>query len=265
MNKQRSAFGALAALALATATWFATAPVASSTTTANVTICHRTNSVTNPYVTITVDEASVDGDSLNDNGQGDHLKEHLGPVFDATNPPPPPHNGDQWGDIIPPFDENGDPRPNPSLTLNWPAGQAIFENGCKPTTPIQVGTVAVQKNVINPDAVATPSTFSIELLCTNNASTVLDVSLSLAGGASSGTFDVPPGSICGATEDTSGLANLVSVTTNGPVMIAAGEGGVVTVTNTFAGSQVGPGVVVAGVQATRAPAAAVQVAPRTTG
>src|SRR6185503_1075203 len=68
-----------------------------------VTICHRTNSVTNPYVKITVDEASVDGNEGNDNGQGDHLLEHLGPVFDANNPPPPPHNGDQWGDIIPPF------------------------------------------------------------------------------------------------------------------------------------------------------------------
>ncbi len=95
-----------------------------------VTICHRTNSVTNPYVVITVDVASVDGDEGNDNGQGDHLLEHLGPVFDVNNPPPPPHNGDQWGDIIPPFYDDG-----VTLTgfpsLNWDAaGQAIFDNGC---------------------------------------------------------------------------------------------------------------------------------------
>jgi hypothetical protein len=95
-----------------------------------VTICHRTNSVTNPYVVITVDEASVDGDNGNDNGQGDHLLEHLGPVFDANNPPPPPHNGDQWGDIIPPFYSDGS-TPTGYPSLNWnAAGQALFENDC---------------------------------------------------------------------------------------------------------------------------------------
>jgi hypothetical protein len=95
-----------------------------------VTICHRTNSVTNPYVIITVDEASVDGNAGNDNGKGDHLLEHLGPVFDATNPPPPPHNGDQWGDIIPPFYSDG-VTPTGYPTLNWDtAGMAIFANGC---------------------------------------------------------------------------------------------------------------------------------------
>src|SRR5687767_5500959 len=87
-----------------------------------VTICHRTNSVTNPYNKIDVDSASVDGNAGNNNGQGDHLLEHLGPVFDVNNPPPPPHNGDQWGDIIPPFYEDGTPSGLPSL--NWPAGQA---------------------------------------------------------------------------------------------------------------------------------------------
>jgi hypothetical protein len=95
-----------------------------------VTICHRTNSVTNPYVVITVDEASVDGNAGNDNGKGDHLLEHLGPVFDVNNPPPPPHNGDQWGDIIPPFYSDGS-TPTGFPSLNWDAaGQAIFENGC---------------------------------------------------------------------------------------------------------------------------------------
>ena len=95
-----------------------------------VTICHRTNSVTNPYVIETVDEASVDGNAGNDNGKGDHLLEHLGPVFDFNSPPPPPHNGDQWGDIIPPFYSDGiTPTGYPSL--NWDAdGMALFEAGC---------------------------------------------------------------------------------------------------------------------------------------
>jgi hypothetical protein len=95
-----------------------------------VTICHRTNSVTNPYVIITVDEASVDGDEGNDKGQGDHLLEHLGPVWDANTAYPPPHNGDQWGDIIPPFYEDG-VTPTGYSSLNWnAAGQALFRNGC---------------------------------------------------------------------------------------------------------------------------------------
>ncbi|HET7082222.1 MAG TPA: hypothetical protein VFJ00_00730 [Candidatus Limnocylindria bacterium] len=97
-----------------------------------VTICHRTNSVTNPYVVITVDEASVDGDEGNDKGRGDHLLEHLGPVWDANTAYPPPHNDDEWGDIIPPFYSDGITLTGYS-SLNWnAAGQAIFDNGCKP-------------------------------------------------------------------------------------------------------------------------------------
>ena len=96
----------------------------------SVTICHRTNSVTNPYVQITVDEASVDGNNGNDKGKGDHLLDHLGPVFDANNPPAPPHNGDQWGDIIPPFYADGSTLTGyPSLNWNQ-AGMALFNNGC---------------------------------------------------------------------------------------------------------------------------------------
>lgn len=96
-----------------------------------VTICHRTNSVTNPYVKITVDEASVDGNAGNDNGKGDHLLEHQGPVWDANTVYPPPHKGDQWGDIIPPFYSDG-----VTLTgyasLNWnEAGMTLFEADCQ--------------------------------------------------------------------------------------------------------------------------------------
>src|SRR5690349_14472159 len=62
-----------------------------------VTICHRTASYTNPYVQITVDQDSVDGNLANDKGQGDHYLEHRGPVF---YPSIPKHT--EWGDIIPP-------------------------------------------------------------------------------------------------------------------------------------------------------------------
>lgn len=92
-----------------------------------VTICHRTASDTNPYVQLDVAESSVDGDTGNDNGQGDHLAEHTGPVFPDVGP------DGKWGDIIPPFNDNGDPR---SVSLNWnAAGIAIFENGCTPVAP----------------------------------------------------------------------------------------------------------------------------------
>src|SRR4051794_24010185 len=48
-----------------------------------VTICHRTNSVTNPYVQITVDFSGADGGLVHDQGNGDHTT-HTGPVFDAS-------------------------------------------------------------------------------------------------------------------------------------------------------------------------------------
>jgi hypothetical protein len=91
-----------------------------------VTICHRTNAETNPYVRITVDEASVDGDNGNDHGKGDHLFEHTGPVWYSG----AKADGVTWGDIIPPFYSDGS-----TLTgypsLNWDTdGQAIFDNGC---------------------------------------------------------------------------------------------------------------------------------------
>lgn len=91
-----------------------------------VTICHRTHSETNPYVRITVDEASVDGDNGNDRGKGDHLFEHTGPVWF----PGAKAAGVYWGDIIPPFYSDG-----VTITgypsLNWNGdGQAIFNNGC---------------------------------------------------------------------------------------------------------------------------------------
>jgi hypothetical protein len=93
-----------------------------------VTICHRTDSQTNPYVQITVDVASVDGNVGNDHGKGDHFAEHQGTVWFPGHAKEP-----KWGDIIPPCYSNGLPDSLPSL--NWPSGQSIFENGCKPVSP----------------------------------------------------------------------------------------------------------------------------------
>jgi hypothetical protein len=90
-----------------------------------VTICHRTNSVSNPYTVNSVDFDAATG-ALKDNGNGDHTN-HTGPVFNPNTTYPTPHNGDQWGDIIPPYtwDEGGH-----YDGLNWTAeGQAVYNNG----------------------------------------------------------------------------------------------------------------------------------------
>jgi len=68
-----------------------------------ITICHATASDSNPYVEISVDAASIVGDS----GHG--------------------HSGVNAGDIIPPFTIDG----NAYAGNNWDVDhQAIFDNGC---------------------------------------------------------------------------------------------------------------------------------------
>jgi uncharacterized repeat protein (TIGR01451 family) len=79
-------------------------------------------------------------------------------VFDWENPPGPPHNGDQWGDIIPSFSWEGDANHAGGTYpgLNWTdEGRAIWNDGkcdgadTAPTpTPVPTGT---------PDATATPT------------------------------------------------------------------------------------------------------------
>lgn len=115
-----------------------------------VTICHRTNSVTNPYVMPTVDFSAANGTIQ---GGPDHTG-HAGPVFDfdALDAPgfettyPKPRSGDQWGDIIPPV-----PFGEGQLTtgMNWTEeGQAVLAAGCQaPTAPPESPVVIVEKTV----------------------------------------------------------------------------------------------------------------------
>ena len=81
-----------------------------------VTLCHRTNSDTNPYVRVTVDVSAA-------GIQGGHA-DHTGPIWNPTLKA----QGIKWGDIIPPTHSGSFSYPG----LNWTAqGQAWWNNGCE--------------------------------------------------------------------------------------------------------------------------------------
>ena len=86
-----------------------------------VTICHRTNSDTNPYVVETPDIASSGYLQAGHN-------DHTGPIWASGMKA----DHDKWGDIIPPYDY-GDFH---YAGLNWTGlGQAILRNGCTIPAP----------------------------------------------------------------------------------------------------------------------------------
>ncbi len=100
----------------------ATPTVAPTPSELKVTLCHATDSDTNPYVVITVSINSV-ADATDVNGHGTHT----GPIWYSGIP-----KHTQWGDIIPSFSYGS---VNYS-GLNWTAdGQAIWNNGCNIPTP----------------------------------------------------------------------------------------------------------------------------------
>jgi hypothetical protein len=83
-----------------------------------VTICHRTNSVANPYNEQTVNQNSIVMPNGTPTGHG----LHTGPVYPQPN----------WGDIIPPFTYNNDSGGTSIYHgMNWDTnGQAIWNGGC---------------------------------------------------------------------------------------------------------------------------------------
>lgn len=105
-----------------------------------VTICHRTASLTNPYVVETVDLDSIGAvKKFSTADEKDGHDSHTGPIFDpAVNLA---GNGNvKWGDIIPPFSWDAIINGGGGEQLaagsydgkNWDdAGKEILKNGCK--------------------------------------------------------------------------------------------------------------------------------------
>ena len=120
-----------------------------------VTICHRTDSVKNPYLKITVAVSSVNGNSEDDKGQGDHALEHRGPVVSSQDEAQDLKDAKrEWGDIIPPSE--GVPG------YNWTAeGREVYGNDCgypEPTaTPTEPPATPTEPPVTPTEPPATPT------------------------------------------------------------------------------------------------------------
>ncbi len=84
------------------------------------TICHRSDSVTNPYIRERVDISAIDGI-----GGSDHFGQHKGPLASSQAVAQALKSSHKkWGDIIPPTPIN-------PAGLNWtPVGQAMWANDC---------------------------------------------------------------------------------------------------------------------------------------
>jgi hypothetical protein len=123
----------------------------------NITLCHGTSAVNNPYTVITVDTSGAGGQQQIFGANG-HAS-HTGAIFDAdTNV-----NGDAWGDIIPPFPDPDGAGPFQGFAgLNWTAeGQAIQANGCVPpvtTTPPPTSTTPPPTTTEPPTTTPPPPT-----------------------------------------------------------------------------------------------------------
>src|SRR3954451_2799933 len=109
-----------------------------------VSFCHRTASVTNPYNLIT-----TDADSIVKQGHGDHT----GPIFPNEGP------DGKWGDIIPPFGYTGGQYPG----LNWPEGRVVIDAACvvheiEPLPPDPTTTTAAVTTTSAPTSTSPAST-----------------------------------------------------------------------------------------------------------
>lgn len=122
----------------------ASASAANGNSNGKQTICHRTDSNTNPYVVNTP----------NKNGDVSGHAGHTGPVWNSTLKA----QHVKWGDIIPPFSYNdhGTTKTFPGLNPNL-AGRAIAANGCRIPPPPHLTLRLVKTNDANADGTFTDS------------------------------------------------------------------------------------------------------------
>jgi len=150
-----------------------------------VTICHRTNSASNPYVVLEVDSNAVDGVAGNSGNEADHFGEHKGPLAESEAVANQLKDDKiEWGDIIPPVADvhNG---------LNWTsAGIAIYNNDCNfvedEVDPI---TVNLKLTYIQECAVDDDNTWRVR----NPSQQTVVVNYQAYQGSANGTHQATPG------------------------------------------------------------------------
>jgi LPXTG-motif cell wall-anchored protein len=131
-----------------------------------VTLCHRTDSRSNPYVEITVDVATV----LKTKGHDSHN----GPIFSSSLP-----KHAKWGDVIPPFDFG----PGEQYAgQNWTSdGQAILANGCSApgttTTSTSTTTSTTEPGDTTTTTASTTTTTSTSTSTTETTTTTTSTTL----------------------------------------------------------------------------------------
>jgi hypothetical protein len=232
LRKTRAIFSILAVVAMAATALVIAATSASADPVTKVTICHRTNSNTNPYVEITPDVAGVlDGHAG-----------HTGPVWDPT------LKADhiKWGDIIPPFDYMDGATLKHFDGLNMDTlggvdgktpGSAILDNGCvvpdAPPPVVEHGDLVITKTVVG-DA-PSDADFTVHVECDDD-SVNEDVHFGGTGGTKTYS-DLIAGINCTVEETGDGGADSVAyspidVSSSG-IEIVADTNNSVTVTNTF--------------------------------
>ena len=208
MSKGRVTSSIVAAIALAASAFAISVPAASAAA-QKVTICHRTNSDTNPYVQISPSANGV----LNG-----HAKNHDDPRIWA---PGLKAQGLKWGDIIPAFGDY------PGLNLDktggfdgTTTGEDILENGCvvpqPEPPPLEFGSLSVTKSVLGtPAGNPVPTSYNVHVVCDGDQ---VDDVFELAAGETTTIDNLLDGTVCTVNEEnteTFAIGSAVSYTPTG--------------------------------------------------